>query len=368
MRTIGILILSMIFSVAYSQKESSNFQLGGYIKYLNIPTKFRSLPLSTSQFVHHRLNTKYFVNDNWSLTVEARNRIFYGENVKMNPRFGQEIDQYDGLIDLSILWISNRSAVVHTQIDRAYVRWTSEKWEITVGRQRINWGKNLVWNPNDIFNALNYLDFDYEERPGSDALRIQYYTGLLSHIELAVSPHENIQETIAAGLYKFNWKNYDIQVLGGYSNRDLVGGVGFSGYVGGAGLKGEATYFSPIPSLSDQPASLSLSLTGDYQFSNSIYVAASFLYNENASDDLGLIGNNISTSSGEPLSAKNLFPSRWAFFTQTSYQPHPLVRINAAVIYGAQDNLTLFLPSVSYSIQENWDIDLTVQSFSLTQQ
>ena len=36
---------------------------------------------------------------------------------------------------------------------------------------------NLVWNPNDLFNAFSFVDFDYEERPGSDALRIQKYTG-----------------------------------------------------------------------------------------------------------------------------------------------------------------------------------------------
>jgi hypothetical protein len=62
----------------------------------------------------------------------------------------------------------------------AYLDYTAGKWQFRVGRQRINWGVNLVWNPNDVFNSFSYFDFDYEERPGSDAVRVQYYTGTTS--------------------------------------------------------------------------------------------------------------------------------------------------------------------------------------------
>ena len=59
-------------------------------------------------------------------------------------------------------------------------------------RQRINWGQTLVWNPNDIFNAYSYFDFDYIERPGSDAIRLQYYPDYSSAIEMAVkADYEN---------------------------------------------------------------------------------------------------------------------------------------------------------------------------------
>ena len=63
---------------------------------------------------------------------------------------------------------------------------SDEKWELTLGRQRINWGVNLAFNPNDLFNAYSLIDFDYQERPGSDAIRFQYFTNELSSFETAV--------------------------------------------------------------------------------------------------------------------------------------------------------------------------------------
>ena len=74
---------------------------------------------------------------------------------------------------------------MYTNFDRANVKWTLDKFELTVGRQRINWGQNLIWNPNDIFNAYNFFDFNYVERPGSDAVLMELFTGDFSSVQLA---------------------------------------------------------------------------------------------------------------------------------------------------------------------------------------
>ena len=97
-------------------------------------------------------------------------------------------------------------------IDRASAEYNGGKWDITLGRQRINWGINTVWTPNDIFNTFNYFDFDYEEeRPGSDAARVQYAFTPSSTIELAVSPGKPANQNIGAVMYRFNKWNYDFQ-------------------------------------------------------------------------------------------------------------------------------------------------------------
>ena len=79
------------------------------------------------------------------------------------------------------------SVVFNTTIDRVFLEYNKNDWEVRVGRQRINWGINLAWNPNDVFNAYSFFDFDYEERPGSDAIRIRKYTGIASSVELAAN-------------------------------------------------------------------------------------------------------------------------------------------------------------------------------------
>ena len=41
-------------------------------------------------------------------------------------------------------------------MDRAWVDWSNENWEVRAGRQRINWGTNLFWNPIEKAEERNY--------------------------------------------------------------------------------------------------------------------------------------------------------------------------------------------------------------------
>lgn len=364
----GISFMLWLKGYAQEFEEKSQISVGGYIKYLQSTSLFRldSTELQTNNLIHNRINFKYFPNDHLSLSIEVRNRLLFGEQVKFfnsflsgaGSSYGELVDIQNGLFDLSILWVDENAAVLHSVIDRAYLAWSKDKWDIRVGRQRINWGVNLAWNPNDLFNAFNYLDFDYEERPGSDAIRIQYFPGLLSAVELAVAPAKEIKQSIAAMLYRFNVAGYDWQILGAYSQEQLVGGMGWAGAIGGAGLKGEMSYFYELEKLSDQRSSLSASLTLDYQFS-AVYASFAVLYNESANGQIGL--QNSLTS--EAPSPRNLFPSEWAILAQTSQQINPLSQISMAFIYGTDNNQLIAFPTITYSIAQNWDIDLVIQSF-----
>ncbi len=149
----------------------------------------------------------------------------------------------NSFLDLSLNIFNEKSFFLNSTIDRAYVQYTHQNFVATVGRQRINWGQSFVWNPNDIFNVQNYFDFDYIEKPGSDAVRLQYYTGYASDAELAAKLDQDKRLT-AAGYFRFNDWNYDFQVLGGlFAGEDLMAGLGWSGSVKGAGFRGETSYF-----------------------------------------------------------------------------------------------------------------------------
>lgn len=369
---LGIFI-SLIFSgmelKAQDQEAPSKWEISGYVKYLH-STTFTALPAAllgtplSSTFFHNRLNVHYYPNSKWTIAVESRNRLFYGDGqqIKLDTNFVNQIDQYPGVLDLSVRWVDNKYALLHSVIDRAYLRYSHEKWEITVGRQRINWGINTIWNPNDLFNALNFLDFDYEERPGSDAIRIQYFPGLLSRVELAVAPGRYDSTTVAAALYRFNAKGYDIQLLTGYYLGDYTVGGGWEGNLGGAGFKGEMSYFTPIEGLSSDTAdAVGATVALDYMLGNGLYVSGGALYNSRGDLSGGsTFGNNLA---GGSLSAKNLFPAPWAFVASASGSFTPLWSGNFSVIYAPQSHLTGFLPTTTISIKENWDIDLIGQLF-----
>ena len=248
--------------------------------------------------------------------------------------------------------------MANSSIDRLSGEWSKGKWDITLGRQRINWGINTVWTPNDIFNTFNYFDFDYEERPGSDAARVQYTLGSASSLELAASPGKTDSLHIGALMYHLNKWNFDFQGFAGVYHRDFATGVGWAGNIRGAGFKGEITWFTPYGHHLDT-ASLLASLSLDYGFRNGIYVLISGLYNSLGGDTILQIAQLQSAT----LSAKNSFPFKYTGFAEISYSFTPILKTTLAAMYSPSGHSLIVLPTITYSIANNWVLDLVGQSF-----
>ncbi|MEO0334636.1 MAG: hypothetical protein AAF223_23680, partial [Bacteroidota bacterium] len=295
-----------------------------------------------------------------SAYVEVRNRIFTGDLVKTIPGYSTLIDVNDDYFDLSATVLDRKAWVIHSMIDRAYVEWYYKQWEVRAGRQRINWGKNLVWNPNDWFNAYSFFDFDYEERPGSDAVRIRRYTGFASSVEVAVSVHEDFDQMVMAGFWQVNRWNYDIQFLAGKVREDVAIGFGWAGNLLDASFKGELSYFTPYTS-STQNSAFSAALSADYSFESSLYLHGSVLFNSDGLDNPPITG--LLTASSERLTARSLLPYRYSLFEQTSYQIHPLLTGGAAFMFFPSDRALFINPTLTWSVFPNWDVDVVGQVF-----
>lgn len=340
--------------------ESQTFSLKGYVKYMqvwNIVDGFDSL--LTDNLIHNRLNLRYYPNDNLKFRVDLRNRVFYGDFVRYIPNYSQFIDGNNDYFDLSATPLDQKNLIFHTMIDRALVEWNNNNWNITLGRQRINWGIELAWNPNDIFNAYSFFDFDYEERPGSDALRVVYYTGVASSVEFATKMADDLDQMVSAGLWKFNQWNYDFQVLGGIANGDVVLGGGWSGSIVDAGFKGEFSYFTPFTE-ENQDAAFVASIGADYSFSNSMYLYGSYLFNSNASQSNSLF---LLNTSSDQVTAKNLLPFKHTVFLQGMYPFHPLINAGLATMYFPSAQGLFINPNLTISLKENWDFDAIGQIF-----
>lgn len=353
------------FSQGDSTQKPKWIGFNGYIKDLQLASfATGDNSLSSSNLIHNRLNFKFNISSKISARLEIRNRIFYGEQIAQIPQFGKIINQYPGYFNLSKLWVDDSNFVVQSVIDRMLLQYSTEKWDIKIGRQRINWGINNIWNPNDIFNAYNFLDFDYEERTGNDAIRIQHFLKDNSTIEFAYKPGKEKDQSIAAGLYKFNKNKYDIQFLGGVYNTDIVVGGGWAGSIQDAGFKGEVSYFHPKKGFTDSSGVLTASIMCDYTFKNNWYGIFSFLFN---SDPVNGFTNNANFSNLN-ITAKNLFPFRYSFYTATAKQFTPVTSMNLAVIYSPTNNSLILFPSFAWNAAKNLDLDLTAQSFFATQQ
>lgn len=335
-------------------------ELNGYIKGIQSTHFIRKIDSnSSSNLIHNRLNFKLNISPNFRARLEIRNRIFYGEQIKQTPGFGEMINQYNGILKLSHLWINEKSFVAHSVIDRMLIQYSDKAWDATIGRQRINWGINNVWNPNDIFNAYNFLDFDYEERPGNDAVRIQRYLKNNSTLEIAYKPSKKKNGHTAALLYKFNKWKYDFQFLGGVYHSDYVLGGGWAGSIKDAGFKGEFSYFIPQKGTLESYESFSLSLMADRTFKNDWYISLATLYNSNPTNifapGIGLYNSN--------LTAKSLFPFRHNAYTSIVKTISPISTITFSIIYSPQQNTLILFPAFAWNVATNFDLDLMAQSF-----
>ena len=362
MKTIIYILFFFVTGIVFSQEEKpkwtfkDNVSINGYVKYLP-SVSFKGFDdFYTNTLIHNRVNIKAYLNDNFTAKVAFRNRITYGELVKLNPNYSQIMDTDNGLIDLSVLLVDKNSFIIHSSMDRAYIDYSKDKWQITLGRQRINWGMNLAWNTNDLFNAYNIIDFDYEEKSGSDAVRIQYSTNNNS-FDFGYKLGKDMAHSVMAMRYKFNKYHYDFQLLAGNYLTDYALGAGWAGNIKNAGFKGESTLFIDKNN-SDKVLSTATSL--DYFLKKGLYLNGTVLYRSNGETRFN---SSILNFTGSTLSAKQLMPTKYSYLVQASQVFNPRFKSSLTTIYGAGMDLFFVMPSLDYSIKQNWDLNVTGQVF-----
>lgn len=357
-----VFILSLLLitsSIGLAQEKPAKLTLNGYLSTMQ-SVMFDSLsgPFVNDNLIHNRLNFRGYFNDNITFAAEFRNRLFTGDMVRIGRSYSEMTASDLGWIDLSWNILNEQSFFLNTTIDRIWVDLNYGKFQTRVGRQRINWGQTLVWNPNDIFNAYSFFDFDYVERPGSDAIRLQYYPGSSSAIELAVKADYNDNIT-AAALYRFNKWGYDLQLLGGYVNsKDIVAGAGWSGALGSVSFRGEASWFQPSEKFSDTTGTGLFTIGLDKVFKNNLMAQMQIMYCNNP---MKLTGFN-SLYSGN-MSTKDLAFSRFSAFGQFSYPVTPLLNASVSAMWFPDLKGYFAGPSLEYSVAENVDITVFWQHF-----
>jgi hypothetical protein len=352
-----IFSIFLVISGWSQEKKPKNWELSGYVKQLQSTIFIEDEEdYLLDYLLHNRLNYEWRPGNAWTFSAELRTRLFLGDQIKLTDDYADLIDEgSNDFADLSLRLIDRRDYLLHSYFDRFYLEYAKDDLEIRVGRQRINWGINTVWNPNDLFNAFSFVDFDYEERPGSDAIRIRYYTGFASSIEIAVKAFDKSEEATAGILWKFNRWSYDFQFLTGIFQENFVLGSGWAGNMGQAGFKGEMSYFLPLKD--DIDDAFSASIAWDYIFESGLYGTISFLYNST-----GVTKGSLQDIFDFSLSAKELYPFRWAIFTSLTHPFSPLFNGLFSVVYSpVSAHPVFFNPGLTYSMAENWDLDLIGQ-------
>jgi hypothetical protein len=355
----SLFLMIMIFPVI-SQEKQRTVTLNGYLTIMQ-SAMFDTLsgPVLYENLLHNRLNFKGYINDKITLAVELRNRLFTGDMARSYYGYSDMIGTDEGWIDMSWNIVDENSFFLNTTIDRLWFDLNLNKFQARIGRQRINWGQTFVWNPNDIFNAYSFFDFDYIERPGSDAVRFQYYPSFSSAIEVAAKI-DSEDDVTAAGLYRFSKWGYDIQFLAGYSNgSDIVAGTGWSGSIGSVSFRGEGSWFRPLENFSNTTGTTIITAGIDRVFENNSIAQVQLMYCNNP-----LKLNNFSSFYSGNLSAKDLAFSEFSAFGQFTWAATPLINIGLSAMWFPDLKGYFAGPSFDCSLAENIDFSIIWQHFN----
>ncbi len=360
--TLLITLILLCFGMFSQENKEKNYNFGGYVSQMNqILIDSITGTWIADGSINNRLKFNYFGVRNFNFDFGVRNRIIYGESVKMLPSYAQNFDKDNGFVDLSWNLASEKSFIVNSAIDRFNFSYEANKFKVTIGRQRINWGKTFVWNPNDLFNNYSFFDFDYVEKPGADAIYLQYFRNYASSIEFAAKINSDTNIT-AAAKYGFNMFNYDFQIISGMLDQsDIAEGFAWSGNIKQITFRGEATYLQPLENFSDTTGILIASIGFDYMFQNSLSIIGEFLYNQQP-PVFNLL--NISQIQNAPMNVKSLSFAKYNALLQISYPATPLINISFATMYMDIDEIFFFSPNVNFSLSQNTDFTFVGQFFT----
>lgn len=358
--TLLLLAIAAVPSSKSALAQSSDVALGGYVQVLPVYLSATDSDGETESWwdfrLQNRVNLRWFASENLSFTGELRSRVFAGDLVRDVPDYRRLVADNGGLTDLSVTLPDEGDWFATINPDRLFAEYSTSEWNIRVGRQRVNWGINLLTNPNDLFNIYSLYEFDYPERPGADAVRIQHFLDWASRLELAWSPGRTWDESVVALMYAFNRNAYDIQLIAGAYRSGFSVGGGWAGNLGESGFKGELMFHawqSDTPHSTNFVASVSI----DHMIAGQFFIVSEITYNlRGGGQGFNLLENR--------LRADNPTLSRFQFTNMVQVTLSPVLSATlTGLIY--PDEQALFLsPALTASVLSDLDLTVLTQWFT----
>jgi len=352
------LTILLFYQNATGQDDSNiDLEISGYVKelgQLSVDNAFSGFRYDN--ILHHRFETDWTFSDHFEIRADLRTRLLNGYSVNNTPELGRFYENDPNYLDMAWVWLDTDRSLLHSNIDRLHASYYNGPFEAHIGRQRINWGRTYVWNPNDLFNAYAFLDFDYEERPGVDAISAQYNWSYASSVEAGIRIADSFDEMVIAGMVRSSWGSYDIQVTGGHYLDYATLGIGWAGYIDEAGFKGEISYFHPEERFFEETGHFTATAGIDYMLSNGLYLQGELLYNGGFSRRADPLAGLI-----QPPTADNLFIAKSGMFLNGSFELHPLVGASLSYLGSFDRPVFILIPQITVSVSENVDFLLISQ-------
>jgi len=232
------------------------------------------------------------------------------------------------------------------RFDRAAVSLEGGDFEITAGRQVVSWASTLLFTPADPFTPFDPTDPFREYRAGVDGVRVRWFAGAFSEIDLVFRPTRGIGEDRVTALAraKTNVSGWDLAGWGGvlYDRAAVAGSL--VGEFGCWAFRTEASV-----RFEEDETAFRGAVGIDRRFT--LRARDLFLSFEYQRDDFGATEGDILDLVTSPAVSRGELQSlsRDALALQGSLQLHPLVATDALVLFSLNDGSVLLAPGVGWS-------------------
>jgi hypothetical protein len=352
-------------NVSVAQKPSSWHISGRATGLFALVSEDFSPKKTNLQRLNLQLNAAWHGNGRLSGFAALHNHVYTGKWLSDYPGYSfLSFNRFDRF-DLTNTWYDDTRAMAFSRLDRAWIEYAGNGYDIRVGRQLIGWGQTLIWNISDIFNTYSLLEIDRMPRQGTDAVRVSIYPSPASVFEVAATLNA-YNEPTAAAMFRHSFRGIDLQWQTGLvENRHWMAGGGFSTHMGITGVRGEYGLFVPLKSHPTKKNILMVVLGADHIFRNKLIVQGEVLYNQMHFEETAGPLTRLYRSHSAPYM---LSLSTWSMSLNVIYPVRDRLRMVLMTAAFTDDMLLIISPSLHWQWTQNTEISAEGHAITLEYQ
>ena len=348
--------LAGICLLAFAAAHAEDLKVSGYYKNLLIDstTVVAGSERYTLDISRLRLELNGGLAESVALDLKYDNEVLLGSYLHTGQFAMQKDRRPEQYWNLDGNYAEAGSWYGRHRLYRGNVTVSSGNTDLRLGRQRIAWGTGRFWSPLDLFNPLNPIALEREERLGVDAVLAEHKLGPLARISAVYAPRHEDAQSSAALNWHANAAGIDYSLISGRFASERVVGADVATQLGAAGVRAELTHSRRDTGATYWRALLAM----DYAFPGTLTVSGELYYNGAGAADRSAY-DFASLFAGRIQNVGQRY-----FGGYLGYELTPLAKWTNYLVMNLDDRSRLFSPGLTFSLQTSLDLTLAAQLFS----
>ena len=364
MRIILALFICLL-TIPCVENADAELQFGGYYKNFStiIDSPLPNEPMMGAVVNRLRLNLSYApaTRLSFALSYDFTPRIQDSSLFSESPIAVSIFPQTYRVVDLESPIYPNEndpagSVGIYHNLDRAFMEFSTDFADISVGRDAIAWGSARVVNPTDVLTPFTYDQLDTEDRIGVDAVRVRIPIGAMGELDTGYIFGEGFTFEKSAFFLRsqLNAAETDFSILLVGFQEHLLAGLDIARGIGGAGFWLETAYvfIEPFGQDTDAASNYLRASTGlDYSFGEKSYGFIEYHFNgagaKTPENYLANLDRPAYTQGGVYLMGTHYFAPG------LTHQVTPLISFGVQMLFNLSDSSVWIGPQLEYNIAED---------------